>query len=456
MKKNNRLSVWQFLVIGYALIILLGSLLLKLPFATKKGESTTFINALFTSTSASCVTGLITYDTGTHWSLFGQITILCLIQIGGIGFMTFVSFGFSLLKKNIGLYQKNILMQSSGETSLKNLKPLFKRIIIGTIVFELIGAIILSTRFIPDFGLKGIYYSIFHSISAFCNAGFDVLGKSDSQFLSLATYSKDTVVLITIAFLILLGGLGFVVWNDVYQCKFRLSKTQLYTKIVLIATAVLVFVPTILFTVFDYDSPLLSGYNFWQKLLIGFFNSVTPRTAGYTVVDACALSSPSYLLSVLLMFIGGGSGSTAGGVKVNTLTVLIFGMISVLKNKEDIEIGNKRVHRSLFIKAVAVIFTYIVLILFSVTIISLFETKNPFNCLKYVIYEVVSALCTVGCSASVGGVTFSSTLCSASKIVLTLLMFMGRAGILTVTMALGNQNKVSEVKKPIDNNVLIG
>lgn len=455
MKKNNKLSVWQFLLIGYAVIILLGSLLLVLPFATRKGESTTFVNALFTSTSASCVTGLIAYDTATHWSVFGQIVILCLIQIGGIGFMTFVSFGFSLLKRNMGLYQKNLLMQSSGETSLKNLKPLFKRIIIGTGIFELLGACILAIRFIPDFGLKGVYFAVFHSISAFCNAGFDLMGTSNAKFVSLANYSTDPVVLITISLLILLGGLGFIVWNDIAECKFKPSKFQLHTKIVLTVNAVIVVIPTILFTLFDYKSSALSGYNFWQKLLIGFFNSVTPRTAGYTVVDACSLSSPSYLLTLVLMFIGGGSGSTAGGVKVTTLAVLFFGMISVFKNKDDIEIGNKRIHRSLFIKAVAVIFTYIVLILLSVVLISLFEVKNPFNSLKYVLYDTVSAICTVGCSATVGGVTFTSTLAPLSKIVLMLLMFMGRAGILTVTMALGNQNNASDVKKPIDS-VLIG
>lgn len=455
MKKNNKLSVWQFLLIGYALIILLGSLLLVLPFATKKGENTTFINALFTSTSASCVTGLIAYDTATHWSIFGQIVILCLIQIGGIGFMTFVSFGFSLLKRNIGLYQKNLLMQSSGETSLKNLKPLFKRIITGTGIFELLGACILATRFIPDFGLKGVYFAVFHSISAFCNAGFDLLGKSSAKFVSLAKYSDDPVVLITVSLLILLGGLGFVVWNDIAECKFKPSKFQLHTKIVLTVNAVLVIIPTILFTVFDYKSPVLSGYNFWQKTLIGFFNSVTPRTAGYSIVDVCSLSSPSYVLTLVLMFIGGGSGSTAGGIKVTTLAVLFFGMISVFKNKDDIEIGNKRIHRSLFVKAVAVIFTYIAMILFSVVLISLFETKNPFNSLKYVLYDTVSAICTVGCSATVGGVTFTSTLAPLSKIVLILLMFMGRAGILTVTMALGTQNNSSDIKKPIDS-VLIG
>ena len=455
MKKNNKLSVWQILAIGYALVILVGSILLILPIATKNGEKTSYINALLTATSASCVTGLVTYDTATHWTLFGQITILALIQVGGIGFMTFVSVGVALIKKNMGLYQRTVFMQTAGESNLINFKPLLKRIIIGTFIFEFSGCLILLIRFIPDYSLKGIYYAVFISISAFCNAGFDVLGKSNAKFVSLAPYSKDPLVLLTVCLLILIGGVGFLVWNDISQSKFKFSKYQLHTKIVLITNLILVSVSTLLFLLFDYNQPALNGYNFSQKLLVAFFNSVTPRTAGFSIVDQCNLSEPSYILTLILMFIGGGSGSTAGGVKVTTIAVVIFGLVAVFKNKEDIEIGNKRIHHSLFVKAVAVITSYFTLIVLSVVLIALFEKGNTFANLKYITYDVVSALGTVGFSATVNGVTFTSLLSVGSKIVLTLLMFLGKAGILTIALAFGNRTNVSEIKKPIEN-VIIG
>lgn len=452
LKVKAKMTVWQFLSLGYLIVILTGSLLLMLPFATRDGQSTSYVNALFTATSATCVTGLVPYDTNTHWTLFGQIVIICLIQTGGLGFMTFVSVVFSALRRNLGLYERKALMQSAGEEQLSGIRRLVRRIFIGTAIFEGTGAVLLAFRFIPDFGAaKGIYYAIWHSISAFCNAGFDLMGGNfgDGKFVSLTHYATDPLVSLTIAFLIIIGGLGFCVWSDIVDARCNVKKFRLYTKVVLLVNAVLLLFSTLLFLVFERSNPTYENFSFGEKLLVSFFNATTPRTAGFNTVDLTSLSDSGYLLTVMLMFVGGSSGSTAGGIKTSTLAVILMGILSVFRGRKDIEIGKKRVDYSLVSQALAIFVSCLILVMTATLIICAIEPDSiaPF---RNVLFEAVSALGTVGLSLSL-----TPILSTASKYILILLMYAGRVGILTLALALGESRKPPETKKPLDS-LLIG
>ncbi|MBQ7323936.1 MAG: Trk family potassium uptake protein [Clostridia bacterium] len=452
-KKKFNLTTWQILALGYFTVILLGTLLLLLPFATTEGESTSFIDALFTSTSAACVTGLVPYDTNTHWTLFGQIVILCLIQLGGLGFMTFVSVFFTLIGKDMGVSVKKLLMASSGEDRRNQLLRLFKRILLGTLLFEGVGALLLSIRFIGDFGIgKGIYYAIFHSISAFCNAGFDLMGGmyGDSKFVSLTHYATDPLVIVTIALLILIGGLGFCVWDDLLESKFQLKKMRLHTKVVLLMTLALIILPTFSILFFEWKNPTFIDYSFGERLLISFFTAISPRTAGFNAIDLCTLSDSSYLTTIILMFIGGSSGSTAGGVKITTLFIILMGMWSVFRGKQDIEVGNRRVHNALLRQALAVFVSCLFIIVMASLCICTFETSNSAAGLKEVLFETFSAMGTVGLSMGL-----TPSLSVPSKLILICLMYAGRAGILTLGLAFGEKTHTAEIRKPVDT-LLIG
>lgn len=452
LKSKAKLTVWQFLALGYLVVIVAGSLLLMLPFATRDGQSTSYVNALFTATSATCVTGLVPYDTNIHWTLFGQIVILFLIQTGGLGFMTFVSLVFNAIGRNLGLYKRKALMLSEGADRLSDVRRLVRRIALGTAVVESAGALLLCIRFIPDFGVgKGIYYSVWHSISAFCNAGFDLMGGvfADEQFVSLTRYATDPLVSLTIAFLIIVGGLGFCVWSDIVDAKCNVKKFRLYTKVVLLVNTLFLVVSTVLFFFFEHSNPTYENFTLGEKWLVSFFNATTPRTAGFNTVDLTSLSDSGYLLTVILMFVGGSSGSTAGGIKINTLAVIVMGMISVFRGKKDIDIGKKRIDFSLVSQALAVFVSCLILVITATLIICAIEPDEiaPF---RSVLFEVVSALGTVGLSLSL-----TPVLSTASKCILILLMYAGRVGILTLALALGESRKASEIKKPLDT-LLIG
>ena len=450
------MTTWQFLALGFFLVIIAGAILLRLPFATKEGESTSFLNALFTSTSATCVTGLVTYDTNTHWSLFGQIVIICLIQLGGLGFMTFVTILLSVFGKNMGLTTSKILMVAAGEERRNNIWRLFKRLLIGTLIFEGLGAILLSIRFIPQFGVgKGIYYAVWHSVSAFCNAGFDLMGGvlGNGQFSSFTAYATDPLVSLTIAGLILIGGLGFCVWDDLLNCKFRLKKFRLHTKVVLLMTTILVIVPTALFMLFEWGNPtnpVFQEYSFGEKLLVSLFSAITPRTAGFNTVNMAAYSDSSYILTVILMFIGGSSGSTAGGIKITPFFVIFMGILTVFRDKKDIELGRRRIDDSLLRQALAVFVSCLFIVIVATITICAIERNNPTATLPAVIFETVSAMGTVGLSLSL-----TPTLSVASKIILILLMYMGRVGILTIGLAFGEKKSADAMRKPLGT-LLIG
>lgn len=446
-KKEKKLSVWQTLAIGYLFVILTGSALLIIPAATAEGESTNYLGALFTSASATCVTGLTPYSTGAHWSLFGQIVILLLIQLGGLGFMTFVTSILLLFRRGMGLGSRQTLMVSAGVGKLSGVSKLVRRILVGSAVFEFAGAFILCFRFVPDFGWgKGIFYSIFHSVSAFCNAGFDLL--TFEEFGSLSHYALDPVVSVTVCVLIIVGGLGFCVWSDVIDCRLKFKKFQLNTKIVLIVTFILITVATALYMEFEWKQPYFRDYNFGQKLLLSFFNAVTPRTAGFFTTDPQLISESSYFLTVILMFIGGSSGSTAGGLKVGTFSVIIMGMIGVFRGKRDLNIGKKRIEYSLVYQSLAISAALLMIIMTSTITICAIENSSAGS--KEVLYECVSAICTVGLSMNL-----TAKLSAASQVILIVLMYTGRVGILTLALALAKKRKYHEIRYPVDS-LLIG
>lgn len=447
MKKKFKLSVWQVLALGYLICILIGSALLSLPFASRDGKSAGYLNALFVSASATCVTGLTPVDTGTQWSVFGQIVILILIQTGGLGFMTFVSVLFQIFKRGMGLYGRMLVMTSAGDKKYSGIARLIRRIVIGTAIIELFGAALLSIRFIQDYGaLKGIYFAVWHSVSAFCNAGFDILGIGGT---SLSAYATDPLVTLTICALIVLGGLGFCVWGDVIDCKCNPKKFQLNTKTVLLMTALLLFFSTALFMVFEWNN--YSQYNFGEKLLLCIFNATTPRTAGFFTTNPAALSDSGYLLTVVLMFVGGSSGSTAGGIKVGTFAVIIMGMLTVFRGKKDINIGKKRIDSGLLSQALAIFAAFLMLVIAATLIICAVEEPTGMCTFKDALFECVSALGTSGLSVSsqtMGSLT--PLLSVTSKIILILLMYAGRVGILTLALALGKKRTANGIRRPLD------
>lgn len=436
------------LALAYLLGTLLGSILLILPFATKSGQSTSYLNALFTSVSAVCITGLSPYDINTHWTLFGQLVILFLIQASGLGFMTIVSAAFLIFKRNMSTGSKNaFILDSRGNAN--GVLVLLRRIVVGTLLCETVGTLLLMIRFIPDFGAgKGIYFSVWHSISAFCNAGFDLMGSAGGEFVSLTGYATDPLVTLTLTGLIILGGLGFCVWGDVIDCRFNFKKFQLNTKAVLAVNFVLIVSGTVLFLLFERDNPSYAGYNFGEKLLVSIFNAATPRTAGFATTDSSTLSDSGVLLTVILMFIGGGSGSTAGGIRVGTFAVIVMGMLAVFRGRRDINIGKKRIDYSLLSQALAILAACLMIVMTGTLIICAVEPSSMG--LKEILFECVSALSNTGLSMSV-----TPRLTAASRIVIIILMYAGRVGILTLALALGEKRTADEIRKPVDT-LLIG
>lgn len=436
--------MWQLLALLYLGGTVFGSILLILPFATQSGQNTTYINALFTAASAVCITGLSPYDVATHWSLFGQLVILFLVQLSGLGFMTLVSAAFLLFKKGMDSGSRNAFMLDS-RGKYNGIGTLLKRIVVGTFICEIIGALLLMIRLIPDFGaLKGIYFSIWHSIMAFCNAGFDLVGTAGLP--SLARYATDPIVSLTIIALVILGGLGFAVWGDMLDCKLNFKKFQLNTKVVIIVNVVLIVLGTVLFMIFERDVTQ-EGMNFGQRLLVSLFQSVTPRSAGFANVNYANISDSGYLLTILLMFIGGGSGSTAGGLRVGTFAVIIMGMLAAFRGRKDITIGKRRISPDLLSQALAILTACLMITIASTLFMCALEPEGLFS---EILFECVSALCTTGLSMS-----FTPTLSVGSKIIVIILMYAGRIGVLTLALALGKAKSVGEIRRPVDN-VLIG
>lgn len=441
----NNLTYTRVIALSFFIVILIGSILLSLPISSRNGEWTPFVNSLFTATSATAVTGLIAYDTFTHWSLFGQIVIILMIQIGGIGLMTIISTIAILSKKKIGLHERMILMQSSGNMGVSGIIRLVKRIVKGTLIFEGIGAIILSVNFIPRMGIiEGIYNGVFHSISAFCNAGFDIMGKYE-KFSSFTGYETNVSVSLTISFLIIIGGIGFLVWDDILKNKINFKNYSLHSQIVLITTTVLIIFGTLGYYVFENKGNLMS-LTTPQKILSSFFMSTTTRTAGFNSMNLSTLSESGSLLTIILMFIGGSPGSTAGGIKTTTLAVVVISSISMARGKNDITVLKKRIEEGLIKQAAVITYVYLGAVLFATMIISFIENVD----ISTVMFEVASAAATVGLSKGL-----TPELGSLSKLILILLMYGGRIGGLSMLVVFGERKKEAPLKRPCEK-IMIG
>ena len=438
----------QILVLGYLGIILVGTFFLCLPISAKNNGWTPFIDSLLVATSATCVTGLITVDTYIHWTTFGQIVILLLIQIGGLGFMTFVTLFSLALGRRIGLFERGLIAQSAGTFGKGGILRLIKRILIFTFSVEAIGACMLMISFVPDFGAQGVWFALFHSVSAFCNAGFDLMGVGGEEFVSLTSYANDWVVNLTICSLILIGGIGYVVWSDIWDKRFRYRQYRLHTRIVLWATVILVFLPALLLFAFEQNGGVIEGKNSADSFLICLFQAVTPRTAGFNTVPIGELSDSSILLMQILMFIGGNSGSTAGGVKVTTMVVILFGLYSSVRGHKDIVIGKRSLDLSLAKQAMSLFTIYLIFVLTATLIICAIEPAHI--TLRDVSFECVSAIATVGLTTGI-----TPYLHAASKFIVTLLMFSGRLGVLTLASAMMNAKVQPATKRPTEK-ILIG
>ena len=422
--RYHRLNQVQYIALGFFFMILAGSLILTLPIASRSGEWTPFLDSMFTATSATCVTGLVVYDTFTHWNVFGQLVILLLIQIGGLGFIT-VGVGFSMaFRRRIGLWQRDLLKESINAMEIGGIVKLSRKIFIGTALCEGAGAILLATRFIPEFGfVKGIYYSIFHAISAFCNAGFDLMG--GQQYASFTSYAVDPVINIVLMLLIVVGGLGFVVWSDVVSKRFHWKNYCLHTKMVISVTLILIFGGALLLFLFE-QGGTIKGMSTGEQILTSLFGSVTARTAGFNTVDTGALQPESKLLTIVLMFIGGSPGSTAGGVKTTTIAVILIYVISNLRGENGCNVFHRRIGDEVIKKASMVFCLNLFLGLMSVTLI--LATSNLR--MSDVLFEVYSAISTVGMTTGI-----TRDLNVVGRIVIIMLMYCGRIGSMTFALS---------------------
>lgn len=440
IKYFKSISTTRLIALSFLLVILSGSFLLCLPLSSSSGEWTGFVDAFFTATSATCVTGLVVFDTFSHWSVFGQLVILLMIQIGGIGLMTIIIMLFIFLKKKISLHERLILMQSAGTVRISGIVKLVMRIIKGTLFCEGIGALFLAMRFIPEMGfVRGLYYAVFHSVSAFCNAGFDLMGRYE-QFSSLTSYKNDFIVNITIMLLITVGGIGFLVWDEIVRYKFHFHKYSLHAKIVLTTSVFLIAAGTAGFFIFEYNHSL-SELSVSGKLLSSAFMSVTTRTAGFNTLDTSALSESGSLLSMVLMFIGGSPGSTAGGIKTSTLAVVFFAMISMSKGHNGVTLFKRSLGSDIVKQAAVIIVIYLTGILVATMIICHIE---PYP-ITDILFETISAAATVGLSRGL-----TPSLCTVSHIILAFLMFGGRIGGLSLMLVFGEQKPQPPLKRPTE------
>lgn len=426
-----RLTYPQIVAVGYFLVILTGTLLLMLPAATYQPGSIGFVGSLFTATSATCVTGLVVGDTFTTFTLFGQIVIICLIQIGGLGFLTILAMFGMFLRKRIGLRARTLMKESVNSLYVGGIVRLFRKILLGTMMFEGIGAVLFATRFIPRFGLvKGLWYSVFHAISAFCNAGFDLMGVIEPGS-SLVYFADDPVVCLTVCALILIGGIGFFVWDDVQRHGLNFARYQLHTKLVLVITGIITLVSTLLFLVLEYNNTF-AGMPLWQKILDALFCSVTPRTAGFNVVDTASMTGSGRLLTVMLMFIGGSPGGTAGGIKTTTFAIILISAWNSLRNESDNNVYGRRLEADALRRATAVSTINMSAILIASFAICILQPAIAFS---DALFEAASAIGTVG--LSVGTTAQAGT---AARLILTFLMYTGRCGSVSFAL-LFTENK---------------
>lgn len=427
-KLQKPLKPAQVIVLSFGGVILVGTMLLMLPFSSVEGIWTSPSDALFTATSAVCVTGLVVFDTGSYWSVFGKSIILLLIQIGGLGFMTMATSVAILFGKRIGLRNRMVMQEALNQFSLSGVIRLTRYVVIVTLIVELIGAIFLAFRFVPDFGWStGLFYSVFHSVSAFCNAGFDIMG----NFSSMTGYVRDPLVNITLMMLIVIGGLGFAVLADFTRTN-KVRLWSLHTKLVLTVTSVLIGVGFILIFMMEYNNPKTMGdFTLIEKMIASMFHSITPRTAGFNTLDIASMKVPTRFLTMVLMFIGGSPGSTAGGIKTTTFGLMILSVVAVFKGSEHINFSKRRISRESINKALAVIFISTFWIISMIFLLLVVESNMQ---LEAILFESLSAFGTVGLSM---GITPSLSI--LGKLIITIMMFFGRLGPLTIVIALSRK-----------------
>lgn len=442
----NRYSAARITVVSFGAIILLGALLLTLPAASRSGVSCGFLPALFTATSATCVTGLVVFDTFTQWSGFGQAVILIMIQIGGLSFLSLTSIFFFVLHKKVGMKQRVLLAQAMGLDTMEGVVRMEKRVLKGTFLIEGLGALILFVRFAPTYGVwTGLKWGVFHSVSAFCNAGFDLFG-AISPGSSVAVWSGDPVVLLTLSALIVVGGLGFFVWEEMLE-KRRFSRFSVYTKMVLLTTGFLILAGWILFCLLEWNNPAtFGGMSVPEKILSGLFQSVTLRTAGFAGVDQGSLTEASRGLGILIMLVGGSSGSTAGGLKTVTAAVLVLALASRLRGRSHVTVFKRTVSDQQVMDALTLAGVMMGLCFFGGLVLS--ACGVPF---LNAMYETASAVATVGLSAGV-----TPTLPALCKILLVFYMFFGRIGLLTLSLAFLSRDRAEDRFTYAKTKLLIG
>ncbi len=438
MKKRRRLKIssFQTALLGFLGVIFIGALLLMLPISTKARVETPFVNALFTSTSAVCVTGLVVYDTATYWSFFGQALILLLIQIGGMGVIMVATSIAVLSGKKLGLFGKDAMKETFSTESIGGIEHLIGFVLKGVLIVELAGALALLPAFCSRYGWRGIWLSFFHSISAFCNAGFDVMGSLEGEFSSLTVYASNPYINIVIMLLIIVGGIGFMTWEDVCKHKLHIRKYKTQSKVILWTTLFLILLPALCFFFFEFSSEPTS-----RRVWLSLFASVTPRTAGFNTANLSALSDFGQRITIFLMLVGGSPASTAGGIKTTTLAVLLASMVAVFRKREDVSFFRRRVANETIKKAAALLALYLMLFFVFGVAISAIEGLPVDKCL----FETASAVGTVGLSMGI-----TPMLGSVSKCFLMALMFFGRVGGLTLIYAAVGRDTIGEAKYPID------
>ena len=447
MKKKFSLSTTQIIMLSFLIVILLGSLLLALPVSSASGEAVPYLDALFTATTATCVTGLITLPTATTWSVFGQVIILILIQVGGLGVITIMSAVMILLHKRMGIGDRLLLQDAFNLNSLSGIVRFVKRVLLGTFLVEGVGALLYMTVFVPEFGIKGIWISVFTSISAFCNAGIEIIAED-----SLCAYATNPIINIVTSLLIILGGIGYIVWWDVMGLKGkkgrRFQNLSLHSKIAIAATLILIFGGGILIFLFEYNNPLTIGnLSVFDKIQVSLFQSVTTRTAGFATIPQQDLTNASSILCLLLMFIGGSPVGTAGGIKTVTFAVLVVSALATIQNKQEVSLYNRNISKQAVNKAVAVAMMSFVIMFASTLLLSAVTSADVLD----ILFETVSATATVGLTRNL-----TPYLNEAGKVIIIGTMYLGRVGPISLALALNSNKKHQNIIKNPTEDISVG
>ena len=447
MKWKLSLSTTQIIMLSFLVVILLGSLLLSLPVSSANGKPVPYLDALFTATTSTCVTGLVTLPTATTWSIFGQAVILILIQVGGLGVITIISAVMILLHKRMGIGDRLLLQDALNLNSLSGIVRFVRRVLLGTFLVEGVGAILYMTVFVPEFGARGIWVSVFTSISAFCNAGIDIIAEN-----SLCNYVVNPIVNIVTGSLIILGGIGYIVWWDIVglagKNRWQLRNLTLHSKIAIIATLILIFGGGILILLFEYTNPLTIGnLSLFEKIQVSLFQSVTTRTAGFATIPQQDLTNASSILCLLLMLIGGSPVGTAGGIKTVTFAVLVVSALATIQNKQEVSLFNRNIAKGTVNKAVAVTMMFFAIMFTSTILLSAVTDADVLD----ILYETVSATATVGLTRDL-----TPYLNAAGKVVIICTMYLGRVGPISLALALNANKKHQNIVKNPTEDISVG